>query len=140
MHTCFSLSLPLSLFPPSSSFRSALLSHSPDEASGRCASAGFDTCCDSNCSLGNCYCDADCHYYNDCCDDIQQICPGSLATCLLCCTFYLLPCSPGYVECVSLSIGNVDVPGLDAEQFTVSISTTHASAVIARGTAVVNVC
>ena len=50
-----------------------------------CIKAGFYTCCSGkgeDCKVAgeDCYCDAVCHFRNDCCDDIQQICPGSLLT------------------------------------------------------------
>ena len=60
--------------------------------SDSCVDAGFDACCDSNCSVGNCYCDAACHFFKDCCHDIQQTCPRSLITC--CFSLLLLPQPP----------------------------------------------
>ena len=39
--------------------------------------AGFISCCHSWCyTTGGCYCDFHCHAAGDCCEDINQTCPG----------------------------------------------------------------
>ena len=42
--------------------------------------AGFTECCTGFVCLGaptrNCYCDRNCYVLGDCCDDIDEICPG----------------------------------------------------------------
>ena len=47
-----------------------------------CADMGFNQCCNNmeNCRVqtsanDSCYCDSDCYNTNDCCPDIQTICP-----------------------------------------------------------------
>ena len=109
--------------------------------SDSCVDAGFDACCDSDCSVGNCYCDAACHFFKDCCHDIQQTCPRSLITC--CFSLLLLSqppplsLSPGFRECVSIYIISDGVPEPDPEQFTVSLSTDNVLVSIEEETAVV---
>ena len=57
---------------------------------------------------------------------------------LLFVTFYFrLPLSPGYTECVSISIVNDEVIEPDIEQFTISVSSTDASVSIQGVTAYV---
>ena len=43
----------------------------------QCEAAGHTGCCNSGCFAGNCYCDAVCHVFNDCCDNIDHTCPDS---------------------------------------------------------------
>ena len=42
-----------------------------------CVDAGFESCCTgSNCGLpSGCFCDLPCYEFDDCCDDIAEICP-----------------------------------------------------------------
>ena len=52
---------------------------------GSCTAAEHEICCEgSNCAgqpVANCYCDFDCHFFDDCCHDINDICSwdGTLA-------------------------------------------------------------
>ena len=46
---------------------------------GSCVEAGFTDCCDdSECGVGECFCDITCYEFEDCCDDFEEICdrPG----------------------------------------------------------------
>ena len=48
---------------------------------GSCIDAGYTTCCEgspSNCpgQPPSCFCDSSCHEFSDCCQDIDQLCPG----------------------------------------------------------------
>ena len=45
-----------------------------------CEQVGFTSCCENDLNTCNnnpskCYCDQDCHKYNDCCDGIDTTCP-----------------------------------------------------------------
>ena len=42
-----------------------------------CSEAGFPGCCFGFCLLpqANCWCDENCYFRRDCCDDIRQTCP-----------------------------------------------------------------
>ena len=46
---------------------------------GSCAEAGYTQCCEgANClgiHLQDCFCDANCREFNDCCGDIDDTCP-----------------------------------------------------------------
>ena len=53
---------------------------------GACHQAGFTTCCTSGCNVGSCYCDAACHGFGDCCEDIEGTCP--LGSCM--CTIMII--------------------------------------------------
>ncbi len=44
---------------------------------GSCELAGFSDCCTSSCLANGCYCDAVCHGFGDCCEDIQKTCPSA---------------------------------------------------------------
>ena len=44
---------------------------------GACEADGNSGCCFFSCNAGGCYCDAVCHTFNDCCDDISNTCPQS---------------------------------------------------------------
>ena len=43
-----------------------------------CELAGHTECCTSGCfnSQYGCWCDAFCHFFNDCCDNIESTCPS----------------------------------------------------------------
>ena len=44
-----------------------------------CETAGHTGCCtgpEESCSVGECYCDEMCHFFQDCCENIQNTCPG----------------------------------------------------------------
>ena len=44
---------------------------------GSCVQAGHTTCCDNSTCEGspaNCYCDANCHLFQDCCIDVPAEC------------------------------------------------------------------
>ena len=44
---------------------------------GSCEAAGHSDCCTFLCSTNDgCYCDAACHGFGDCCEDIQTTCPA----------------------------------------------------------------
>jgi len=47
------------------------------DLSGSCA----DTECDGAAPSGNCYCDGDCTFYADCCDDYLMACTDGAQTC-----------------------------------------------------------
>ena len=134
---CLSVCLSVSLSLSAPSVKSQL------DVSDSCVDAGFDACCDSGCSVGNCFCDMACHSFDDCCDDIQQTCPRSLITC--CFFLLLLPqplslslsLSPGFRECVSIYIISDGVPEPDPEQFTVNLSTDNVLVSIEKKAAVV---
>ena len=58
----------------------------------QCVDAGLTGCCTgagaggiscgpyTNSTGGNCYCDASCHTYDDCCDNIEYTCPTPTAS------------------------------------------------------------
>ena len=37
---------------------------------------GNTECCSSSCNAGGCFCDEACHGFGDCCDNIDNTCPG----------------------------------------------------------------
>ena len=44
---------------------------------GTCEAAGITECCEGDSCLGDpadCYCDQDCFFFSDCCQDIQDVC------------------------------------------------------------------
>ena len=46
-------------------------------STGSCVAAGYEECCTEDSCLGepqDCYCDADCFLFNDCCQDVDSIC------------------------------------------------------------------
>jgi hypothetical protein len=47
-------------------------------SSGSCVDAGFTECCTGlACSVQGCFCDAICHFFGDCCYDIDMTCPDT---------------------------------------------------------------
>ena len=61
------------------------LDHNPNPTPTTCAAAGHTSCCSSSgngcyVSAGNCYCDAECRHYGNCCPDIDTTCPRKLCT------------------------------------------------------------
>ena len=62
--------------------------HYPSKTScahaGSCREAGYTECCtDIICAgqpVADCYCDAGCRTFGDCCDDIDETCPSGFSS------------------------------------------------------------
>ncbi|CAI8032996.1 Low-density lipoprotein receptor-related protein 1, partial [Geodia barretti] len=88
----------------------------PPSSLETCRGSGYETCCASTCASTTieCFCDPTCHFFGDCCRDIDELCPmGDFTWCVG--ETYLLFANSYHINRVSVNGSSFEI--LYSEQF-----------------------